>query len=129
MVTHEKTNRKRQYLNKTSDYHMWYNPVWGLSQSGGNIFKVYFWLTGETLDEVDGVRTDNSEGGYFAYKITMFPFSGKYTQSCHGTGETGNLKVHFSRQGKHREFPKNIKNMFYTRYLPPAQGKFQKLKK
>ena len=27
-------------------------------------------------------------------------------QGCHGTGKTGNLKVHFSRQGKHREFVK-----------------------
>ena len=27
-------------------------------------------------------------------------------QGCHGTGKTGNLKVHFSRQGKHREFAK-----------------------
>ena len=24
-------------------------------------------------------------------------------QGCHGTGRTGNLKVHFSRQGKHME--------------------------
>ena len=60
-------------------------------------------------------------------------------QGCHGTGKTGNLKVHFSRQGKHREFAKNIKNMFlhrefakkilkicfYTGYLPPSQGKFE----
>ena len=30
----------------------------------------------------------------------------KATQGCHGTGKTGNLKVHFSRQGKHREFAK-----------------------
>ena len=29
-------------------------------------------------------------------------------QGCHGTGKTGNLEVHFSRQGKHREFAKNI---------------------
>ena len=28
----------------------------------------------------------------------------KLLQGCHGTGKTGNLKVHFSRQGKHREF-------------------------
>ena len=27
-------------------------------------------------------------------------------QGCHGTGKTGNLKVHFSRQGKHRKFAK-----------------------
>ena len=27
-------------------------------------------------------------------------------QGCHGTGKTGNLKVHSSRQGKHREFAK-----------------------
>ena len=27
-------------------------------------------------------------------------------QGCHGTGKTGNLKVHFARQGKHREFAK-----------------------
>ena len=27
-------------------------------------------------------------------------------QGCHSTGKTGNLKVHFSRQGKHREFAK-----------------------
>ena len=27
-------------------------------------------------------------------------------QGCHGTGKTGNLKVNFSRQGKHREFAK-----------------------
>ena len=27
-------------------------------------------------------------------------------QGGHGTGKTGNLDVHFSRQGKHREFAK-----------------------
>ena len=27
-------------------------------------------------------------------------------QGCHGTGKTGNLKGHFSRQGKHREIAK-----------------------
>ena len=31
-------------------------------------------------------------------------FNEKDEQGCHGTGKTGNLKVHFSRQGKHREF-------------------------
>ena len=42
-----------------------------------------------------------------------------------GTGKTGNLKVHFSRQGKHREFAKKIlKTCFYTGNLPPTQGKF-----
>ena len=30
-------------------------------------------------------------------------------------GKTGNLKVNFSRQGKHREFAKNNKNMFLHR--------------
>ena len=33
-------------------------------------------------------------------------------QGCHGTGKTGNLKVHFSRQGKHREFAKK-----YLKYV------------
>ena len=28
----------------------------------------------------------------------------KVNQGGHGTGKTGNLDVHFSRQGKHREF-------------------------
>ena len=37
-------------------------------------------------------------------------------QGCHGTGKTGNLKVHFSRQGKHREFAKKyLKNVFTQR--------------
>ena len=31
---------------------------------------------------------------------------------CHGTRKIGNLVVHFSRQGKHREFAKNIKICF-----------------
>ena len=30
----------------------------------------------------------------------------KGDQGGHGTGKTGNLDVHFSRQGKHREFAK-----------------------
>ena len=36
-------------------------------------------------------------------------------QGCHGTGKTGNLKVHFSRQGKHREFAKKIFLNVFTR--------------
>ena len=44
-------------------------------------------------------------------------------QGCHGTGKTGNLKVHFSRQGKHREFAKNIKNMFLHREFTTNTGK------
>ena len=35
-------------------------------------------------------------------------------QGCHGTGKTGrtsHFDVHLSRQGKHREFAQNIKNM------------------
>ena len=53
-----------------------------------------------------------------------------HLQGCHGTGKTGNLKVHFSRQGKHREFAKKIlKICFYTGNLPPTQGKFLKVKK
>ena len=34
------------------------------------------------------------------------PFELTQKQGCHGTGKTGNLKVNFSRQGKHREFAK-----------------------
>ena len=47
-------------------------------------------------------------------------------QGCHGTGKTGktgNLEVHFSRQGKHREFAKNIKNMFLYREFTTNTGK------
>ena len=36
-------------------------------------------------------------------------------QGCHSTGKTANLKVHFSREGKHRESGKNIKDMFLHR--------------
>ena len=46
---------------------------------------------------------------------------------CHGTGKTGNLKVHFSRQEKHKEFAKKyiyIRNIFYTGNLTPTQRKF-----
>ena len=51
-------------------------------------------------------------------------------QGCHGTGKTGNLKVHFSRQGKHREFAKKYFKKFFTQgILPPTQGKFECLKK
>ena len=56
--------------------------------------------------------------------------SGSVVQGCHGTGKTGNLKVHFSRHGKHREFAKKIlKICSYTGNLPPTQGKFECLKK
>ena len=50
----------------------------------------------------------------------------RQNQGCDATGKTGNLKVHFSRQGKHREF---AKNMFYTGNLPSTQGKFESYKK
>ena len=36
--------------------------------------------------------------------VILFPL--RFIQGCHGTGKTGNLKVHFSRQGKHWEFAK-----------------------
>ena len=39
---------------------------------------------------------------------TYFGQEGTYFQGGHGTGKTGNLDVHFSRQGKHREFTKNM---------------------
>ena len=39
---------------------------------------------------------------------------GVYLQGCHGTGKTGNLKVHFSRQGKHREFAKKYSKYVFT---------------
>ena len=35
-------------------------------------------------------------------------------QGCHGTGKTGNLNVHFSRQGKHREFAKKYLKYSFT---------------
>ena len=44
-------------------------------------------------------------------------------QGGHGTGKTGNLEVHFSRQGKHREFAKNIKNMVLHREFNFNTGK------
>ena len=44
-------------------------------------------------------------------------------QGCHGTGKTGNLEVPFSRQGKHREFAKSIKNMFLHREFTNNTGK------
>ena len=50
-------------------------------------------------------------------------------QGCHGTGKTGNLKVHFSRQGKHRKFAKNIKKMFLHREFTTNTGKFLRVKK
>ena len=42
--------------------------------------------------------------------------------------ETGNLEVHFSRQGKHREFAKNIKYMFLHREFTTHTGKNLELK-
>ena len=47
------------------------------------------------------------------YLVTLRPLgrdalNGCIEQGCHGTGETGNLEVHFSRQGKRREFVENI---------------------
>ena len=38
--------------------------------------------------------------------------------------EIGNLDAHFSRQGKHREFAKNIKNIILHREFTSTQGKF-----
>ena len=38
--------------------------------------------------------------------ILVFLLKMSLTQGCHGTGKTGNLEVHFSRQGKHRDFAK-----------------------
>ena len=39
-------------------------------------------------------------------------------------GKKGNLEVHFSRQGKHREFAKKNKNMFLHREFANNTGKF-----
>ena len=39
----------------------------------------------------------------------------RITQGGHGTGKTGNLDVHFSRQGKHREFAKKYLKYDFTR--------------
>ena len=50
-------------------------------------------------------------------------------QGCHGSGKTGNLKVHFSRQGKHRESAKNIKNMVLHREFTTNTGKILRVKK
>ena len=50
-------------------------------------------------------------------------------QGCHSTGKTGNLEVHFSRQEKHREFAKNIKNMFLHREFTTNTGKIWSWKK
>ena len=47
-------------------------------------------------------------------------------QGCHGTGKTGNLEVHFSRQGKHREF---AKNMFLHREFNCNTGKIWRWRK
>ena len=44
-------------------------------------------------------------------------------QGSHGTEKTGNLGVHFSRRGKHREFAKNIKNMILHREFTSNRGK------
>ena len=43
---------------------------------------------------------------WVTYPSTCTPGRISEEQGCHGTGKTGNLKVHFSRQGKHREFAK-----------------------
>ena len=48
-------------------------------------------------------------------------------KGCHGTGKTGNLKVHFSRQGKDREFAK--KNMFLHGEFTTNTGKILEVKK
>ena len=53
-------------------------------------------------------------------------------QGGHGTGKTGktgNLEVHFSRQGKHREFAKNIKNVFLHREFNSNTGKIWRWEK
>ena len=44
-------------------------------------------------------------------------------QGCHGTGKIGNLDVHFSRQGKHREFTKNYENTFSHKEFTSSTGK------
>ena len=55
-------------------------------------------------------------------------------QGCHGTGKTGktlNLKVHFSRQGKHREFAEKYWKYVFTQgilFNTNDSGKFESLK-
>ena len=43
--------------------------------------------------------------------------------------ENRELDVHFSRQGKHKEFAQTINNMFLHKELPPTLGKILNLKK
>ena len=59
---------------------------------------------------------------YFTSRICRIkrlghPWGKKETTNQGGldTGKSGNLDVHFSRQGTHREFAKNIKNMILHR--------------
>ena len=75
----------------------------------------------QQLDAMDSFLEENgSRALLFFYQEGEAPsaegikFSARSDQGCHGTGKTGNLEVPFSRQGKHREFAKNIKNMFFT---------------
>ena len=42
------------------------------------------------------------------------------------TGKTGNLDVHYYRQGKYRKCAKNNKNTFLHRNLPPTRGEIWK---
>ena len=58
-----------------------------------------------------------------------FPRHEIVLQGCHGTGKKGNLKVHFSRQEKHRKCTKILKIGFYTGNLPPNTRKILRVKK
>ena len=60
-------------------------------------------------------------GDLVLVKANTFQGKRKIMQGGHGTGKTGNLDVHFSRQGKHREF--SYFN-FYTGKIVATQGKF-----
>ena len=59
---------------------------------------------------------------YRAHPAGKVMFS-QVCQGCHCTGKTGNLKVHFSREGKHREFAeKYFTNMFLHREFTTNTG-------
>ena len=60
-------------------------------------------LQPQALEDVKAVVRKHITDGIVRDGITE---RGLLVQGCHGTGKTGNLKVHFSRQGKHREFAK-----------------------
>ena len=45
-------------------------------------------------------------------------------KGCHGTGKIGNLDVHFSRQGEHREFAKIYSKYEFTQGIYPQHREY-----